>query len=128
MPTLYEWSGDVYMGGSNSVCVVRVDEDDKSAFLEKGGNARIVLENILQLRRLAVFKRSRAIRSEIRHKEELVNFIDCWWEELIILRAEQGNAVFFIAGDMQADPRKLRTFQSLFWKVFNASPWIHYPE
>jgi hypothetical protein len=104
-------------GASNSWSVVRIDAGAMSSALAGGGHMLKLVTLLLGLRRLTVVPLSHKDDPQSR-LTELRHFLNNSWEALRILDIDTARLVVQLPSDEPIDPRKLRTWRSMFAKVY----------
>jgi len=116
---LKDWTGDLWMGASNSWVAVRVLPATKAVLLANGGVLQKEIPLTLGIRRHTVFERKTNLNEDIDilEKTEIRHFTNDSYRQLKVLFGEDGSVVFF-APQGDQDSRKNRTFLSMFRKVY----------
>lgn len=120
----YEWEGDLWLGANNSCAVVRLEPELKLMFLSGQGLWNQVLSNIAVLKRFVLFEKyvqnsaSFLTPDEEAHKE-IKHFINDMYSDLRI-HIEDDFCITCVlpTNPIDADEQKIRTFLSMFRKVF----------
>ncbi len=106
----------IWMGASNSWAVIRMKPEHMSAWLEKEGINVKHLQQVLGLRRITLIPDGKGESEQEKRDNELKHFINNAWKALKIRQLEPNRIVLDLPIE-PADPRKLRTFQSMLQKI-----------
>jgi len=108
----------VWLGASNSMACVKARGFDQNALLANGGALVEELRLITSLRRMVVFRKADAgLSGEDAEDFEIRHFVNDVYEEAQINFEDDGELIVTLEAP-NADPRKNRTFLSMFYKVF----------
>lgn len=106
----------IWMGASNSWAVIRMSNEDMSAWLEQGGVNVKHLQNVLGLRRITLLPEGKGETDQECKDNEIKHFINNAWKACRISVIEEDRIVINMPLDNQ-DPRKIRTFSSMMKKI-----------
>ncbi|WP_142781909.1 hypothetical protein [Agrobacterium sp. T29] len=111
-----ELGARIAMGASNSWLLAFVPREHKSILLNQGGWFVKSLEKVLGLRRVTLSETSHLIGHQAREKE-IREFTNDAFKALKLIELTGGIA-HFLTDLSNTDPRKVRTFSSMFKKLF----------
>jgi hypothetical protein len=117
------WEGDLWMGASNSWAALRLTGTYKSMFLASEGKLQKELVNGLGIRRLTAFEKcgvSDRVSAQLAERTEIRHFTNDAYSDLEVFFGENDEVLFAVNTDF-VDPRKLRSFSSIFTKIFDVS-------
>jgi len=123
-----EWDGDLWLGASNSWAVIRSSSINKSLILSNNGHLIKELQENSCIRRITVFEKSTFDDSkDTRYFEqrEIIQFTNDANSELDIFFGENDEVLFCNSKSFNSDPRKNRTFLSMFNKIFDLPASIY---
>ncbi|WP_157756052.1 hypothetical protein [Pseudoalteromonas translucida] len=123
-----EWDGDLWLGASNSWAVMRSSAINKSLLLSNNGTLVKELQNNVYLRRITIFEKSKIVEDiDIRYFEqrEIIQFTNDAYSDLDIFFGENDEVIFCNSKLFDSDPRKNRTFLSMFNKIFDLPASIY---
>ena len=110
----YEWSGDYWLGASNSCVALKLPSELKSIYLSGNGLWQKILVEIMMLRRFVIFENDKDVGIMIKH------FINDMYSDLRIMYSRDERTVTCFTPDpTNMDDRRIRTFHSMFTKVFS---------
>ncbi|MDO3386622.1 hypothetical protein QWI17_12315 [Gilvimarinus sp. SDUM040013] len=118
------WEGKVWSGASNSACAISLPRQLKSVYLSCGGIYTQIVKELLCLHRIVIS--SSYPKPEDREKE-IRSFVNDWFSDLeVFIDTEDG--VVHITNHFSAnlDCRKMRTFLSIFRKVYDEKIVLDY--
>jgi len=108
----------VWLGASNSMACVKARGFDQNVLLANGGALVEELRLITSLRRMVVFRKADAgLSGEDAEEFEIRHFVNDVYEKAQINFEDDGELIVTLDAP-NADPRKNRTFLSMFYKVF----------
>lgn len=111
---IYTWSGDLWVGASNSLIVVRVEDTLNSAYLAGNGNWPVFMNNILNIRRFMLFAQHPDKEATIR------SFLKMFFDGLAFKYDRDSRELkIYPSKSQEEDARKIRTFTSIYRKVFS---------
>ncbi|RUO69588.1 hypothetical protein [Idiomarina ramblicola] len=143
--TTIVWNGELWMGASNSWATLRLNPSYMAMFLANSGTLHKELTKLLGLRRITVFEKSRVSNfqsAQMAERKEIKHFTNNSYQYLRVFFGENDEVLFVLheepkenegslASDISQvsdgsdgfegfnDPRKMRTFCSMFTKIFD---------
>ncbi len=118
---------DMWLGGSNSIAVMRLDSAQKTAMVAGKGLITEELTDMLGLHRIILFEQASGIMNEAEGMRwEMHSFLENGFKDYRLLETDTGEIIFIKHANQDGhDHRKNRTMVSFFQKIFRTPAHIY---